>query len=1227
MSTISNQPNPRPGGGKPPAQKGVSNPLKSLMAHGKMPVVLELHLTESDKIGYQEVRQRYLADAMALPKLTLLGQYLRQLDVSRSDLSPRERTLATKLQAYADLAGSGRVDLIALDDAARGRDTLDNAVAAELLAGLGVDPARLIVNMVARNRFPDQIRSRLIHFAELGVLNALLLTGDLPVEPGKRAVFPLDSVGMCALAQEMVIQGDLPDEFLIAAAGHPNADADPDGLKTLQKALAGARVIMTQAIYDVEAFAAWMERLRSLGVMDMVHVLAEVIPITSSRQLEIIGDVPGMRIPPELVETLRGAHQRIETTAQSGGHPKAWIHQRRKQEGARITRTLLHRIRHVPGVRGFYLGCVASFEPHLELLKETPLLPVDRGTPPRLTKLSGSARQRVLAQIPAMEQFLNDLIASAQSSRSGWLKRCAQAASRAPWIQKGLKIVEWPKVPIFGCKGCDQCDLSPDAMICPRGCAKQMSHGPCGAPRLVDGRYLCEDTSRECTWIRIRERRDDINIAMAERLAIRTAPHPDFYNGKRFSALAAVLAGTKEAPQLGLALRAPLAAMLRRAGGRPERPPDAQPVDLISLVRAKKEYLQSLLADQPEMCQEELLIKALALVQTPEALHLIEWRMAQLGIPAEGTLSDLSLRELFLLAHAVPVVRRRIDQEQRDAAAPISPLARCDELLAILPRGKQLRRAMRRELASGLIQHIASLGVPVTFTEAMLQRPSVEPFLQVLSALRDELPMAKSLLRLDQRKLTIHIDRVHYKGHFRSPIALRRFCDADASPGPDTLDAYEMAIDIKQFDGTGPFKARLRAALNELGTAGPRQGDRILLEPFGGESQSICWAFNHEFWHRLNDFEQATGINYDESIGGSTDHNLDYVRSTARAYFDRVHDHDLGGQRLYVAEIGVASVVRARTFLDEYKRICEVAGTDSYRNTVYVLADYSAEILERGRAELAETHANVEAVRIDAADPTSAFEPYTGSIMHIHLCNVYDNLPTDKVAWLSERLFLMQSRACIAKDAVAALVVKHGLDPADAESLQTRLQQLDRGSSGVGAMLDWIRERMIAAERPAENYVHLWMDLFAAISFEERYVAMEADAYSQGLSLPNHARLGESLTGLFRGRGDVRVHVNQHAIAGFVKLLDSLHAYGSLEVVDLFVQRIDEYEHRHKGPAKYDGSTVNWLNGPLFRAVAERMGFEVRFNSFKPFDPKSASVTMLTSRGTPAQKDSARLSR
>ena len=183
------------------------NPLRDLVSVGKMPTILELHLTEADHAGCLELRQRYLRDSTALPSLAFLGQYMRQLDPSAEDLSDSARGLASKLRVYADLLGAGRVDIVALDDQARGRPALDNAIAAELLIGLGVDPRCLLVNMVARNRTETQIRSRLQHFAQLGLRNALLLTGDLPVDPTVRAVFPLDAVGMCELALQMMIDG------------------------------------------------------------------------------------------------------------------------------------------------------------------------------------------------------------------------------------------------------------------------------------------------------------------------------------------------------------------------------------------------------------------------------------------------------------------------------------------------------------------------------------------------------------------------------------------------------------------------------------------------------------------------------------------------------------------------------------------------------------------------------------------------------------------------------------------------------------------------------------------------------------------------------------------------------------------------------------------------------------------------------------------------------------
>jgi len=1189
--------------------------LRDLIALGKLPVLLELHLTEADRVGFQRLRQRLLAESTPLTQLILLGQYLRQLDTDAAHITPEEKLLARKLQVYADLLSSGKVDLVALDDGARGRDTLDNAIAAELLAGLGADPARLMANVVARNRQADQIRSRLAHFAELGLRNALLLTGDLPVDPGKTARFPLDSIGMCDLARRMIIEGSLPEDFLIAAAGHPNPDVDPDGMHTLHKTLAGAKIIITQAIYSDEEFQNWMAALERVGVLDTAHVIAEVIPITSSNQLRTLTGVPGIRVPSELIEELSAAEAKIIQTAQAGGHDEAWVKQRRQREGARITRELVHRIRRTPGVSGFYLGCVKSFDAHLELLKETPLVPDPAHVRHRVTKLSGPARQRTLAQLPAIELFIDQLASKWKKKRRSPARRIMRRLARSAAVDRALRIIEWPKVPIFGCKGCDRCDLSPDALICPRGCAKQMTHGPCGAPRLVNGRYLCEDTSRECTWADIRERRDQWNLPVAERLEIREAPSPGFYEGETYSAFIPVLAGLKAGPDWSLAYRAPLRALtgaVRHGDPLPSSAPD-----LLTLVTSKAGRITELLNGRPEMDREELLIKTLVLIGTPQAMHLIETRMTELGLPAEGTLAELSIREQFRLAEALPVIRRQTANTKASRAysaggrpSPLAnPLTRCDELLAVISEGRELRRSLRRELANGLIRHIAALGARVNYAQVLLEGRNVEDFLQALTVLKDELQMTRRAAD-GQPALLVQFDRVHYKHHYRSPIGIRRFHGSDGH----ALPKVELAVDVRQFGSIDRFRANLRDALNRVHRGVSESDGHVPLEDFVVESRGLCWAFNIAFWRRLRDFETATGTNYDVSIGGSTDHNLAYVRSTARALYDRLTDHDLGHEPVYVLEIGVASTHRAKAFLDEFRRICELSGADYINRTVYLLADFSKETLERSANTLAPVHPHLEKVLLDASDPGRALEPYRGRVIHAHVCNVFDNLPTDKAAWIGDDIHQVEARLYIPHGAVEELARKHGLSESDAAELQQRLSGLVDGRlAGVMSLLDEVRDRLTAAGKPPLAYVDWWMDLIAKLRLEERYVAAHQKLEQTLSACAGISQPLDLLRRHLKQVPDVAVHLNQGALKGFVQLAATLHPHGVLEVVDLFVQREEEYLDRFKGPAKYDGSTVNWLNGPLFRAVADELGYSVRFNSFKPFDPKSASVIMLAS--------------
>ncbi len=419
---------------------------------------------------------------------------------------------------------------------------------------------------------------------------------------------------------------------------------------------------------------------------------------------------------------------------------------------------------------------------------------------------------------------------------------------------------------------------------------------------------------------------------------------------------------------------------------------------------------------------------------------------------------------------------------------------------------------------------------------------------------------------------------------------------------------------MKQFGSQERFRSELRAVIECLASGKPESADAVLLEDFAGDSKSVAWSFNSVFWGRLGDFEKATGVNYDDSIGGSSDRNLDYVRSTARAYVDRLSGRVADEERLCVVEVGVASTRRAFAFLEELKRISELQATGLYERTTYVLADYSESILQSSSAALREHHDNIEAVRIDAGDPLAALSPYVGRIAHIHVCNVYDNLPTDKVGWVGEQLYRIESRLYLPNAALESLVATHGFDPRDSDELAARLKMLaTQREDGLCNLLDWARDRLVEQGQARLSYVAFWMDLFSSLRAEEQYVAIrDVDELPLG-EVAGLQRPLELLRGQFTGARSVRVHLNQHALAGFVQMLRMLHRFGTLEVVDLFVQRLVEYYERFKGPAKYDGSTVNWLNGPLFRAVAEQLGYSVRFHSFKPYDPKSVSVIMLAS--------------
>ena len=138
--------------------------------------------------------------------------------------------------------------------------------------------------------------------------------------------------------------------------------------------------------------------------------------------------------------------------------------------------------------------------------------------------------------------------------------------------------------------------------------------------------------------------------------------------------------------------------------------------------------------------------------------------------------------------------------------------------------------------------------------------------------------------------------------------------------------------------------------------------------------------------------------------------------------------------------------------------------------------------------------------------------------------------------------------------------------------------------------------------------VTFWRSAWEALRLDERYAPLlELDTYQVAPDLG-----GELLRPIVEANGDVRMHISNGAAASFTDTLPLLHPHGVLLCHDLFVTDVHQYLNGFRGPGKYDGSVVNWVNGRLLQAIGSRRGFDV---SFAPFAYRTgANIMTMTAR-------------
>ena len=471
----------------------------------------------------------------------------------------------------------------------------------------------------------------------------------------------------------------------------------------------------------------------------------------------------------------------------------------------------------------------------------------------------------------------------------------------------------------------------------------------------------------------------------------------------------------------------------------------------------------------------------------------------------------------------------------------------------------------------------------------------------------------------DLSRLRLVCDWIQYRNNFREAAVCRPLLAGGVAPYPPRAAAapgagllpgevtlqedtgLEIAVDLRRCREADLATLAKEALAEHMAAASPHQ---VVLEPWVPGRESCIWRFNTLYWQALSLWEKATGREYEQALpGGESDaRNVEaageLILELFRIWDDLDARHALPDE-LYVVELGVGNGNQARTWLDAFVDLDRRHGRDYYRRLHYLMGDYSAHVLERARQAVAHHGDHISALALDATRPAVTLGFLAGKAFLIYISNVYDNLPTDEVASIAGRMYQVQVRAYVRDDEAEQIARQFGASPEQFARLVDRLLRLGP---------DLLSESLPEHFGDPGQAVSFWQAVWGALRLAERYVPIAGlDTYriSPGLT-------GEILRPLLEAEGDVRMHVNNGTLSSFADTLPLLHPFGRLQCHDLFLTDRGQYRTGFYGPGKYDGSVVNWVNGPLLQLIGGRRGFDVQF---RPFSQRpTANIKTLTAQ-------------
>lgn len=217
-----------------------------------------------------------------------------------------------------------RVDAFNVTDQQSSVMRLGSLAASHLIKKAGAEP---IYQVTCRDRNRIALQSDLLSAYALGIENVLCLTGDyvsLGDHPEAKPVFDLDSVSLLLTLSRLQEGYDLAGqelkgkpEFYVGAVVNPGANPlEPQIIKMEKKIEAGAQFFQTQAVYELERFAAFMKQVEGLGVPVMVGIIL----LKSAGMARFMNrNVAGIHVPDHLIAEMEEAKDRAKTSVEIAG--------------------------------------------------------------------------------------------------------------------------------------------------------------------------------------------------------------------------------------------------------------------------------------------------------------------------------------------------------------------------------------------------------------------------------------------------------------------------------------------------------------------------------------------------------------------------------------------------------------------------------------------------------------------------------------------------------------------------------------------------------------------------------------------------------------------------------------------------------------------------------------------------------------------------------------------